>query len=103
MNRKITPAGKAGEIRRLLKRQGAGEHAQGVESFFKQEGIRSHGWYTGDLRRLARDYRRSIEKELGIGFLIEVADQLFNGCFLEEKVFGVLLLEKWTDRFEEPQ
>src|SRR5215469_478627 len=102
MNANTTPARKAAEIRRILKRDGSSRHAQGVQSFFKHE-IQSHGWYTGDLRRLARSYRRSIAKDFGIDFLIEVANQLFVGRMLEEKIFAVLLLEKWTDRFDHSQ
>jgi 3-methyladenine DNA glycosylase AlkD len=100
MPRKITPASKAAEIRRLLRREGSSEHAEGVRWFFKDE-IKSHGWYTGDLRKLARHYRRSLEKEFGIGFLIKVADELFVGRILEEKVFAVLLLEKLTHRLDD--
>jgi 3-methyladenine DNA glycosylase AlkD len=102
MNPNITPAHKAAEIRRILKREGSRRHAQGVQSFFKQA-IQSRGWRTGDLRRLARSYRRSIAKDFGIDFLIEVANQLFVGRMLEEKIFAVLLLEKWTDRFDQSQ
>jgi 3-methyladenine DNA glycosylase AlkD len=92
---KITPTSTAAEIRRILKRDRSAEHAQGVQWFFKEE-IKSHGWYTADLRRLAIRYRRTIYKEIGIGFLVHVADQLFRGRVLEEKVFAVFLLEKLT-------
>jgi len=100
MKREITPPGKAAEIRRVLKQGGRSEHAQGVQSFFKEK-IKSHGWYTADLRRLARHYRRSVEREFGIEFLIKVADQLFTGPILEERVFAVLLLEKLTAHFND--
>lgn len=100
MNLNTIPASMATEIRRILKRNGSRQHAQGVEKFFKQE-IRSHGWYTGDLRRLARRYRRSLAQQFGIDFLIEVANQLFVGSMLEEKIFAILLLEKCTDRFDD--
>ena len=93
-------ANKATEIRRILKRNGSRQHAQGVQRFFKQT-IQSHGWYTGDLRRLARSYRRSVTKEFGIDFLVEIANHLFMGRALEEKIFAILLLEKSTDRFDD--
>jgi 3-methyladenine DNA glycosylase AlkD len=92
---KPTPASIAAEIRRVLKSEGSVEHAEGVQWFFKEE-IKSHGWYTADLRRLAVGYRRSIQKEIGLEFLVQVADQLFRGGVLEEKVFAVFLLEKST-------
>jgi 3-methyladenine DNA glycosylase AlkD len=92
---KITPAGTAAEIRRILKRDGSAEHAKGVQWFFKEE-IKSYGWYTADLRRLVVRYRRTIQKEVGLDFLVQVADQLFRGRVLEEKVFAVFLLEKST-------
>jgi hypothetical protein len=63
--RKPTPAA-AAEIRRSLKGEGSAEHAEGVRWFFKEE-IKSHGWYTSDLRRLAVRCRKAIQKE---GFLI---------------------------------
>jgi 3-methyladenine DNA glycosylase AlkD len=92
---KPTPAAVAAEIRRILKGEGSAEHAAGVQWFFKEE-IKSNGWYTADLRRLAVRYRKTIQKELGLDFLVQVADQLFRGRVLEEKVVAVFLLEKST-------
>jgi hypothetical protein len=93
-----TPAAVAAEIRSILRRDGSVEHARGVQWFFKEE-IKSHGWYAADLRRLARSYTRSLQKESGLDFLVRVADQLFRGRTLEEKVVAVLLLEKLTSSF----
>jgi len=90
---KATPKEVASRIRRALKEGGAAEHAAGVQWFFKDE-IKSHGWYTADLRRAALRFRREIRKEHGLDFLIEVADHLFCGAVLEEKVAAVFLLEK---------
>src|ERR1700689_202372 len=90
---KTTPATVAAEIRRALREGGTAEHAAGVQWFFKEE-IKSHGWYTADLRRAAVKCRRQIQKEYGLDFLIEVADRLFAGHVLEEKIFAVFLLEK---------
>jgi 3-methyladenine DNA glycosylase AlkD len=100
MSAKPTPARVAAEIRSVLRRDGSVEHAKGVQWFFKEE-IRSHGWYTGDLRRLAAKYRPKIQKEFGLDFLVNVANKLFAGRVLEEKVFSVLLLEKLTSRFDD--
>jgi 3-methyladenine DNA glycosylase AlkD len=100
MSAKPTPARVGAEIRSVLRRDGSAEHAKGVQWFFKEE-IKSHGWYTGDLRRLAATYRRRIQKEFGLDFLVNVANKLFAGRVLEEKVFAVLLLEKLTSNFED--
>ena len=94
---KPTPASVAAEIRHVLRTGGSPEHAEGVQWFFKEE-IKSHGWYTAELRRVAVRFRRQIEKELGLDFLVRVADKLFAGRILEEKVFAVFLLEKLTDQ-----
>ncbi|HVP42755.1 MAG TPA: DNA alkylation repair protein [Terriglobales bacterium] len=89
-------AGTAREIRSALKRGGSAEHAKGVQWFFKEE-IRSHGWYTADLRRFARKSAR--EMAASGGDAVKVADALFRGDNLEEKVFAVLLLEKSVGKF----
>ena len=96
--RKATPTKVAADIRRLLKDGGTAEHAAGVQWFFK-EVIKSHGWYTADLRRAAVKTRLAIVKESGLPFLLRVADKLFSGRNLEEKVFAVFLLENLTDEF----
>jgi 3-methyladenine DNA glycosylase AlkD len=88
----------AAEIQRLLRDGGSVEHADGVQWFFKEE-IKSHGWYTGELRKVALRFRLKILKELGQPFLLQVADKLFAGRNLEEKIFAVFLLEKLTAEF----
>jgi 3-methyladenine DNA glycosylase AlkD len=93
-----SPESIAAEIRHLLRDGGSAEHADGVEWFFKDE-IKSHGWYTAKLRTVAVRFRRRIRKEFGLDFLLQVADRLFAGRVLEEKVFAVFLLEKMTEEF----
>src|SRR5579864_8290920 len=88
----------AAHVRRILKDGGSARHAAGVQWFFKEE-IKSHGWYTGDLRRMARRFRREIRKEHGLDFLVDVADELFSGSVLEEKIAAVLLLETLAAEF----
>jgi 3-methyladenine DNA glycosylase AlkD len=83
----------AQHIRKLLRDHGSAEHATGVQWFFKEE-VRSYGWYTGDLRKAAARFRRSILSDADHGYLVEVADRLFRGRILDEKNMGVLLLEK---------
>ena len=95
---KITPKYIADHIRRVLKDGGSAPHAEGVQKFFKEE-IQSRGWHTDEMRKVATRFRRAIVKELGWPFLVQVADNLFRGRVLEEKVFAVLLLEKLTEKF----
>jgi|SRR5271170_1044132 len=95
---KTKTAEMAAQIRRALKDGGSAEHAAGVQWFFKDE-IKSHGWYTADLRRAARRFRREVRKEHGLDFLVEVADRLFAGPVLEEKIAAVFLLEKLDSEF----
>lgn len=100
--RRITPTYIADHIRRVLKDGGSAPHAEGVQRFFKEE-VRSHGWYTAQLRQVAVRFRRTIVRERGTGFLIQVCDKLFRGSVLEEKAFAVLLLEKLVGEFGEEE
>jgi 3-methyladenine DNA glycosylase AlkD len=96
--RKITPNYIADHIRRVLVDGGSAPHSADVQHFFKEE-IQSRGWRTADMRKVAVRFRRQIGKELGDDFLLAVADKLFRGRVLEEKVFAVFLLEGQTDKF----
>jgi 3-methyladenine DNA glycosylase AlkD len=96
--RKITPTYIAAHIRRVLIDGGSAPHAEGVQWFFKEE-VKSRGWYTGELRKVAVRFRRTILRERGREFLLQVADKLFSGRVLEEKNFAVLMLETLTDDF----
>jgi len=89
---KVAPSTVVAEIRRVLSNGGSAKHAAGVQWFFK-EGIKSVGWYTADLRRTVRQMRKDIRAEFGLDFLVKVADHLFTGSNLEEKVAAVFLLE----------
>src|SRR5208283_4363938 len=94
-----SPAEVSAQIRRALKAGGSAEHAAGVQWFFKDE-VESHGWYTAELRRAARGFRRELRKERGLDFLVGVADHLFSGPVLEEKAAAVFLLDRissWAD------
>ena len=72
--RKLSPEYIAAHIRRVLKDGGSAPHAEGVQHFFKEE-IRSRGWYTAELRRVAVRFRRTVVKEQGKDFLVRVADR----------------------------
>ncbi len=91
------PKAVAATLRQILKDGGSSHHAAGVQWFFKEE-IQSHGWYTAALRKAARQTRKKILKEYDLAFLVKLADQLFTGSNLEEKVFAVFLLENLTDK-----
>jgi 3-methyladenine DNA glycosylase AlkD len=88
----------AEHIRTALRNGGSAAHAAGVQWFFK-EAIKSHGWYTGDLRRAVRRCRRDILREHDFDFLVRTADKLFSGTVLDEKVAAVFLLEKMDAQF----
>ncbi|MFB3815770.1 MAG: DNA alkylation repair protein [Terriglobales bacterium] len=90
----------ADHVRRLLKDGGSAPHAAEVQRFFKEE-VQSRGWYTAELRKVAGRVRRAVLRDAGLKFLIEVADDLFSGEVLEEKVFAVFLLEKSVGEFGE--
>ncbi len=96
--RRSSPKDVAALIRRALKDGGSTEHASGVQWFFKDV-IKSHGWYTAALRRAVRKCRREILREHDFDFLVKVADQLFSGSVLEEKVAAVSLLENLDAQF----
>lgn len=96
--RKITPTYIAAHIRRVLKDGGSVAHAKGVQWFFKEE-VKSRGWYMAELRKVAIRFRRTIIREQNLNFLIRVADRLFRGRVLEEKVFAVFLLQNLTEDF----
>jgi len=102
MPRRKTSAYVAAHIRRVLKDGGSAPHAEGVQWFFKEE-VKSRGWYTAELRKVAVRFRRTIVHERGLDFLLQVADSLFRGRVLEEKVFAVFLLEKLVDKFGDPE
>jgi len=95
---KNSPSVVAAGIRTALKDGGSVEHATGVQWFFKDE-IKSHGWYTADLRRAIRRCRREILREHDLDFLVRVADKLFAGQVLEEKIAAVFLLENMDAQF----
>jgi 3-methyladenine DNA glycosylase AlkD len=96
--RKITPAYIAAHIRRVIRDGGSAPHSAEVQHFFKHE-VKSRGWYTAELRKVARRFSKQILAERGQDFLLEVADRLFRGKVLEEKVSAVMLLENLTRRF----
>ncbi len=90
---KRTPVQVADHIRKLLREGSSAEHAAGVQWFFKEE-IRSHGWYTAPLRRLAAKLRHEILAEGGLKLLLDTADQLFSGEYIEERAVAVFLLQR---------
>lgn len=100
--RNPSPASIAAEIRHLLQDGGSSEHAAGVQWFFKDE-VKSHGWYSAELRSVAVRFRQRIRQEFGLDFLLQAADKLFAGRNLEEKIFAVFLLENLTKEFSDTE
>src|SRR5260221_9989136 len=92
------PIDVAAQIRAALKGGGSIEHAAGVQHYFKEE-IKSHGWYTAELRRAVRRCRKEILQQHDFDFLLRVADELFSGRVLEEKIAAVFLLEGMDPQF----
>lgn len=99
---KKTPAYIAKHIRTVIKNGGSAPHTEEVQRFFKHE-VQSRGWYTGELRKVAVRFRRTIIAENGLPFLLQVADQLFRGEVLEEKNFAVFLLQDSVGEFGQPE
>lgn len=96
--RKITPHYIAQHIRRVLKDGGSAPHSAEVQHFFKEE-VKSRGWRTAELRKVAVRFRRTIAKEQTMEFVVSVADELFSGEIIEEKSFAIFLLEGQTGLF----
>jgi 3-methyladenine DNA glycosylase AlkD len=101
-NRKSTPSAIAAQMRGVLKEGGSSRHSAEVQWFFKDE-IKSRGWYTAEIRQVAVHSCRTIQSEMGLPFLVQVADKLFAGRMLEEKIFAVFLLEKSTGHFTDAE
>ncbi len=79
-----------------LKAHGSAEHAAGVQWYFK-ETVRSHGWYTDDLRLYARALTKQLAHDQAL--LLDVAERLFATAVLEEKALAVMMLEPSLTRF----
>lgn len=92
------PAYIAAHIRTVLKTGGSAPYTEEVQHFFKHE-VKSRGWRTGELRKVAKRFRRTIVAEFGQDYLVKVANELFAGEVLEEKTFAVLMLEDLTGQF----
>jgi 3-methyladenine DNA glycosylase AlkD len=88
----------AAHIRQVLINGGSAPHSIEVQHFFKHE-VKSRGWRTAELRKVAKRFRRAIVAEHGLPYLLQVADQLFQGEVLDEKNFAVMLLEGMAGQF----
>src|SRR5258708_22102870 len=88
----------ADHISRVLLDGGSAPHTIEVQRFFKHE-VKSRGWRTAELRKVAKRFRLTIVAEYGVDYLVQVADQLFAGEILDEKNFAVMLLEGMTPQF----
>jgi len=93
-----SPSYIAKHICTVLKTGGSAPHTVEVQRFFKEE-VKSRGWRTHELRKVAVRFRRAILAERGRNYLLQVADNLFRGDLLEEKVFAVLMLQGIVGEF----
>jgi 3-methyladenine DNA glycosylase AlkD len=96
MRSHTSPASIVRRVMRHLKEHGSAEHAAGVQWFFK-EGVRSHGWYTAELRRYARALHTQLADDQAL--LLEVAERLFASPVLDEKALAVTMLQPSLGRF----
>jgi 3-methyladenine DNA glycosylase AlkD len=92
----------AKHIRTVIKNGGSAPPSKEVQRFFKHE-VQSRGWHTHELRKVAVRFRRTIIAENGPPFLLQIADQLFRGEVLEEKVFAVVMLQGIVQKFGAPE
>ncbi len=86
------------QIRRELARKASPSFARSVQRFFKGE-VKTYGWRTKALRKLAARYRKTILEEEDEGLLAEVAENLFAGEAVEEATLGVVLLERSVKKY----
>ena len=68
----------------MLKNGGSAPHTDEVQRFFKHE-VQSRGWYTAELRKVAKRFRRTILAEHGLPYLLLVADQYFVERYWKKK------------------
>lgn len=99
---KKSPAYIAAHIRRVLVDGASAPHTEEVQRFFKHE-VESRGWYTHELRKVAVRFRRTILIDNDVSYLLQIADQLFRGNVLEEKVFAVVMLQGIVGDFAKPE
>lgn len=92
----------ADHLRQVLINGASAPHTAEVERFFKEE-VTSRGWYTDEIRKLARRFEKVIKGDAGLDYLIAVADELFQGDVLEEKILAVFLLERSVNEFNRKQ
>lgn len=90
----------ADHLRQVLIDGASAPHTIEVQRFFKEE-IQSRGWYSDELRKVARRFSKTIKSETGLTYLVDVADNLFHGDVLEEKVLAVFLLETSVKEFSD--
>lgn len=88
----------AAHIRRVLKDGGSAPHSAEVQCFFKEQ-VKSRGWYTNELRKVASRFHRALLNDCGLAYMVKVADELFRGEVLEEDGLAVELLRKNIDDF----
>ncbi len=88
----------AEHLRQVLINGASAPHTEEVQHFFKDV-VTSRGWYRKEIRKLARRFTKVIKNEAGVEYLVAVANELFKGKVLEEKILAVFLLETSVAEF----
>ena len=92
----------AAQIRHALAGGGSKDVAKSSKRFFREQ-VTCYGWKTAPLRRFAHQWRRRLLAEKNLGFVVEVADQLFRRGPNEDKNFAVFLLEQSPAKLSEAE
>ena len=97
--REITPAYIAAHIRRFAsRRRYCACTLKECNGFSRRRSNRRDG-IPRNCERWPFASGAAILRERSLEFLLQVADELFSGRILEEKIFAVFLMEKLTDEF----
>jgi hypothetical protein len=90
----------APQLKRRLRQLGDPGHKKGQQNFFK-EPVKFLGVNAPKVRALAseavKEYRRA---KLSFDEILAIADRLWAGAFVEERILGVVILSKFQRHFE---
>lgn len=91
-----------GEARSALRHKGSPAYARRIQMFFRYP-VRAYGCRTAFVRKLAADIRWGIKQDYDERVLLAVAEKLFAGPMVEERIIAVALLEGSVKRLGEPE
>jgi len=85
----------------LLQQHADAEAAQNLQRFFKShERIKAFGIKTQKLREINRQLYGDIKKEWALSDAVQFCDRLITEPYIESKILGIFLLEKFKRGFE---